>query len=70
MNSSNLLNTSNPVSYLKMAAIIFLAWFIGTFLLDVFPYFGMTEAVFGEYWNLIAHITGGLLATIIGPLQF
>lgn len=41
---------------------------------DALPYFGLQEATFHNYWNvkwwLIGHITGGLLALVIGPFQF
>jgi uncharacterized membrane protein len=73
MKTSNILNLSKPVSYGKLAATIFLIWFVGTFLMDIFPYYGMEKAFFGRYWDfkwtLIGHITAGILATVIGPFQ-
>ena len=39
-----------------------------------FPYFGMTEDAMGRWWDykwsLIGHISGGMIALIIGPFQF
>ena len=48
------------------------AWFLAKHAL---PRLEMTEAVYGEYyWSrrfwLLAHTAGGLLATLLGPLQF
>ena len=41
---------------------------------NALPYFGFQEPTFHSYWDvkwwLIGHITGGLLALLIGPLQF
>ncbi len=38
------------------------------------PYFGLEKETFGHYWivkwPLIGHISGGILALLIGPFQF
>ncbi|MDX2248326.1 MAG: DUF2306 domain-containing protein [Bacteroidia bacterium] len=40
----------------------------------MFPYFAFTEEALGWWWDykwsLIGHISGGLLALVLGPLQF
>ncbi len=62
------------------AWLIFLIWaflilFAGKFILhDALPYFGLEEGVFGRFWvmkwPLIGHISGGLIALVLGPFQF
>jgi uncharacterized membrane protein len=52
-----------------------LVLFAGRFVIkDALPYFGFDKEVFGSYWDfkwpLIGHISGGLLALVIGPFQF
>jgi len=67
----------NPknLTFLKVALGITLALLAIRFIFkDALPYFGFQETTFRHYWDvkwwLIGHITGGLLALIIGPLQF
>ncbi|MFC2186265.1 DUF2306 domain-containing protein [Fulvivirgaceae bacterium LMO-SS25] len=62
-------------SWLRLAFWIFLILFAGKFIInDALPYFGLSENVFGRFWvmkwPLIGHITGGLVALIVGPFQF
>ncbi|RXK60823.1 DUF2306 domain-containing protein [Lacibacter luteus] len=62
-------------SYLTLAVVLFLTVFAGKFIVkDALPYFGFDEETFGRYWNvkwpLIGHISGGLIALLIGPFQF
>lgn len=62
-------------SYLRFAILLFLILFAGKFVLrDVIRYFGFDKETFGVYWNykwiLIGHISGALLALVIGPFQF
>lgn len=69
--SSNL----QPASLLRMALWFFLIVFAARFVLkDAFPYFGLSEEVFGRYWEvkwtLIGHISSGIVALLIGPFQF
>jgi uncharacterized membrane protein len=41
---------------------------------NALPYFGFDSEVFGRYWPqkylLIGHISGGVLALVLGPFQF
>lgn len=70
--------TFTPISLKTWATwlgIAFLVLFAGKFILnDALPYFGMQESVFGRFWSmkwpLIGHISGGLLALVLGPFQF
>lgn len=75
MKPSNLISLSTPRSYLKLMLWLFLIVFAGRFVLkDALPYFALTEEQFGRFWeykwSLIGHISGGLLALVIGPFQF
>lgn len=72
---SNLLQLQKPKSFLKPGIVLFLFLFAGRFIVkDALPYFGFDKETFGSYWDykwpLIGHISGGLLALIIGPFQF
>jgi len=73
MEQSTFLQTSK--SYLRLGVLLILTLFAGKFVVrDVLPYFGFDKETFGVYWNfkwiLIGHISGGLLALLIGPFQF
>lgn len=62
-------------SWLKLAFWIFLILFAVRYIIeDAIPYFGLDEKVFGRFWTmkwpLVGHISGGLLALVIGPFQF
>ncbi len=75
MKSSNTLRTVSSSLYLKIAFWTFLILFAGRFIIkDALPYFGFEEDVFGRFWNvrwsLVGHVSGGLLALLIGPFQF
>ena len=75
MEKINLLTQFKPKSYLRFGLTIFLILFAGKFVInDALPYFGFDKETFGDYWNykwpLIGHISGGILALIIGPFQF
>jgi Predicted membrane protein (DUF2306) len=75
MEKINLLNQLKPKLYLRFALIVFLMLFAGKFIIkDALPYFGFDKEIFGHYWivkwPLIGHISGGILALIIGLFQF
>ena len=75
MKTAGTIRTLSSTSYLRMAFWIFFILFGGRFIVkDALPYFGFEEDLFGRYWNvrwsLIGHISGGLLALVIGPFQF
>lgn len=64
-----------PKAWLMLLAWGFLILFAGKFVLnDALPYFGLEEEVFGRFWGmkwpLIGHISGGMLALVLGPFQF
>lgn len=64
-----------PKVWLTLFAWGFLFIFAGKFILnDAFPYFGLEEKVYGRFWGmkwpLVGHISGGLIALTLGPLQF
>ena len=64
-----------PKSWLTLFAWAFLIILAGKFILqDALPYFGFDEEGYGRFWRmrwpLIGHITGGLLALVLGPFQF
>jgi hypothetical protein len=64
-----------PRAWLILVAWAFLILFAGRFVLhDAIPYFGLDEKIFGRFWGmkwpLIGHISGGLLALVLGPFQF
>lgn len=73
--TNNTLIAQKPKSYVTLAVVLFLTVFAGKFVVkDALPYFGFDEETFGRYWNykwpLIGHISGGLIALLIGPFQF
>jgi len=75
MKSSNILIPTKPKEYLTVALWIGIIAFGGKFVIkDALPYFGFNPDTFGNYWDyrwsLIGHISGGMLAIIIGPFQF
>lgn len=66
---------SNSKSWLWLAFWIFVIAFAGRFVIvEALPYFGLEEEVFGRFWRmkwpLVGHISGGLLALVLGPFQF
>jgi len=66
---------NKPKTWLLLLAWVFLIVFAGKFIRhDALPYYGLDEEVFGRFWRmkwpLIGHISGGLLALILGPFQF
>ena len=64
-----------PKLYLTAGIVLFLFVFAGRFIVkDALPYFGFEKETFGRFWDfkwpLIGHISGGLIALVIGPFQF
>ena len=75
MEKINLLTQLKPKSYLRLGLTLFLVLFAGKFIIkDALPYFGFEQETFGHYWDykwaLIGHISCGLLALVLGPIQF
>lgn len=75
MAQSKLIPLQQRTSYVGLGILLFLILFAGKFVVfDAIPYFGFDKEIFGRYWNykwpLIGHISGGLLALVIGPFQF
>ncbi len=75
MENVNLPSQLKPKSYWRLGLTVFLVLFAGKFVInDALPYFGLNKETFGNYWDfkwpLIGHISGGLIALIIGPFQF
>ncbi len=75
MAQSKIISFHKPKPYLKYAAVLLLAVLAVKFIFkNAIPYFGFNQETFGRYWNfkwgLIGHISGGLIALIIGPFQF
>jgi hypothetical protein len=75
MAQAKLIPLQHRQHYVRLGILLFLILFAGKFvILDAIPYFGFNKAIFGRYWNykwpLIGHISGGLLALVIGPFQF
>ena len=61
--------------YLRWVFTLLLILLAGKFVIkNALPYFGFNKETFGDYWDykwpLIGHISGGLIALTIGPLQF
>lgn len=70
-----LLVPDKPKVWLSLLAWGILIFFAGKFaVVEALPYFGFDEEVFGRFWTmkwpLIGHITGGLIALVLGPFQF
>jgi len=75
MKQSNIFSLSSSKSYLKLLGWAFIIVFGSNFVIkDALPYFGFDPEVFGRFleykWSLIGHVSGGLLAIVIGPFQF
>jgi uncharacterized membrane protein len=75
MKKPSVFKISSPRGYIVLIIWIGILLFGGKFVLrDALPYFGFDEEVFGRYWDfkwtLIGHVSGGMLALIIGPFQF
>ncbi len=67
--------TLRPNKLIRIALTVVLAFFALKFIIkDALPYFGFNKETFGSYWEykwaLIGHISGGLIALLIGPFQF
>ena len=74
MKSTNIFALTKPKSYLQVLIWVFLILFAGKFIIkDALPYYGFTQEVFGRYcdykWALIGHISTGIIAILLGPLQ-
>ena len=78
MENSNILSTLKPktfndivITLLWVSVLVIAARFV---IVNALPYYGLTEETMGRWWNykwsLIGHISGGIIALIIGPLQF
>ena len=54
--------------------LLFLFLIAIIFITDEIKYFGLKQDILGRYWDikwwLISHLSGGILALILGPLQF
>lgn len=75
MKQTNIFKPTSPKSYLILFFWLFLFVFAGNYIVkDALQYFGLSEDIYGRFWDakwsLIGHVTGGLLALIIGPFQF
>jgi hypothetical protein len=75
MAQAKLITLQHRQHYVRLGILLFLILFAGKFVIhDAIPYFGFNKEIFGRYWNykwpLIGHISGGLLALVIGPFQF
>ncbi len=75
MKQTNIIALAKPQSLTKLAIWLFLIAFAARFVFrDALPYFGFQEDVFGRFWGmkwwLIGHVSGGVLALVIGPFQF
>lgn len=75
MKPSSIFALSKPKSYFTLIAWIFLIVFAGKFIISqALPYFGLEKEMLGRFWDLkwglIGHVSGGLLAFVIGPFQF
>ena len=75
MTSNSLFSTTNAISYFKLSLWIFILLTAVYFVIkDAFPYYTFDETYFGRYWDhrwvVIGHVSGGILALAIGPLQF
>jgi uncharacterized membrane protein len=71
MKNTNKLELNDVFQVLRWALIIFITW---TFMHGADHYLAFTKEALGKYfnyrWFLIAHITAGGGALILGPLQF
>ena len=75
MKQTNIFKPTSTKSYLLLLFWLALILFAGNYIVkDALQYFGFTEEIYGRFWNqkwaLIGHVTGGLLALLIGPFQF
>jgi len=75
MPQSKLIALPQRQSYVRLVIVLLLIVFAGKFVVQhALPYFGFDKEAFGRYWNfkwpLIGHISGGIVALIIGPFQF
>ena len=75
MDSNKLFTLTNLLAYLKMSLLLFVLFSAVYFIFkNAFPYFAYDEAYFGRHWevkwSLIGHMSGGILALVIGPVQF
>ena len=69
------ISLTGPKAYALLLLWLILAYFAGKFILTAaLPYYGFSDEVFGRFldfrWALIGHITGGMIAIVIGPFQF
>jgi len=75
MSQKSIFTLSQPKDYLILTFWLFLVVFGGRFIIkDAIPYFGLDPEVLGRWldfkWPLIGHISGGIIALVLGPFQF
>lgn len=75
MASQQTLIPETPTAWLKTLVWGLILVFAGKFVfVEALPYFGFDEETYGRFWGmkwpLIGHISGGLLALVLGPFQF
>lgn len=75
MPRSNIFTFPKPMSYITLGFWLIIVFIAVSFLIRyALPYYGFDPEYFGRYldfkWTLMGHISGGLLALIIGPFQF
>lgn len=59
------------LGFTLLLALLILAIY---FIISELKYYGLDKKIFGRFWNfrwwLIGHVSGGILALLIGPFQF
>lgn len=75
MERVNSLSQLKPASFLRYGFILLLAVYISKVTVqEILPYLSLNEDSYGRFWDyrfpLFFHISCGLLAMLIGPIQF
>lgn len=72
--SKSLLSPLNAKSILGLLILAFLFVFSLTYVIDDLRFYTLEESILGRLfaikWWLIGHLSGGILALLIGPFQF
>ncbi len=74
MKATTALQSSRPRTLVWLGILLILLVIAVKYIIGEVKYYSLNEEVMGRFWGvrwwLIGHLTGGILALVIGPFQF